>query len=261
MSPVSPFRSTLVAALAALAVLAPATPAGATAAPAAQRPAPATGPGVHADPAPTVDARPGPLRRLADLSARRLLTAGLVAAAKWGTDRPVDDPERERQVLATVARQAGQAGADPRDAVAVFRDQIEASKLVQRALHRRWRADPRQAPTQRPDLAVVRAEINRINGGLVRAIVASEDARAAPLCPLALPAEATRAGRDRAPDPLSGLALAVSLRSVCSRPATTTPVTHDGWRHSDRHRGGRTPSGEAGPKADLASTPGAHPVR
>ncbi|WP_414930950.1 hypothetical protein [Streptomyces sp. Je 1-369] len=43
-----------------------------------------------------------------------------------------------------------------------------ARTLVQRGLFRRWDADPSQAPTERPDLAGVRKEINRVNGELVR---------------------------------------------------------------------------------------------
>ncbi len=164
----------------------------------------------------------GALRPLAELSARRLRTADLVAAAKWGAGHPnddVDDPGRERQVLAAVARQAGEIGGDPVATVAVFRDQIEANKLVQRALHRRWRAAPASAPTERPDLARVRAEIDRINGGLVRAIAASEPARTAPLCPVALLSEAARA-----PGPGAGRArTAWPSHAACARCAHHHP--------------------------------------
>ncbi|MBB5935343.1 gamma subclass chorismate mutase AroQ [Streptomyces zagrosensis] len=158
------------------------------------------------------------LRPLAELSARRLLTADLVAAAKWGTESPIDDPERERQVLKAVARQAREVGADPKATVGIFRDQIEANKLVQRALHRRWQADPSQAPTEPTDLAAVRAEINRVNGGLVRAIATSEPARTAPLCDVVLLTAGVRTRQEQALDPVHTLALARSLRSVCAPP-------------------------------------------
>ncbi|WP_232544427.1 gamma subclass chorismate mutase AroQ [Streptomyces buecherae] len=216
-------RAVLIGALAVLALAA--VPRAATAAPAyGHGPAPAVRAALgaetsnHAPPAPALAGPRGALRPLAELSARRLLTADLVAAAKWGTGQPIDDPERERQVLAAVARQADEVGGDPVGTVTVFRDQIEANKLVQRALHRRWRAAPDQAPTERPDLARVRAEINRINGGLVRAIAASERARTAWLCPVALLPEAARAHRDQALDGPRGVALARALRSVCAPP-------------------------------------------
>ncbi|WP_369356007.1 chorismate mutase [Streptomyces sp. cg2] len=181
----------------------------AVAAPATGDARPAVGP-VGAAPAPA-----GPLRPLAALSADRLATADLVAAAKWGTGSPIDDPVREREVLAAVAAQARQSGADPEATVRIFRDQIEASKLVQRGLHRRWAADPAQAPTSRPDLARVRAEINRINAELVRAIAATPQARTAPGCVPRLTVTALRVGHERHLDLLHAAGLARSLRSVC----------------------------------------------
>ncbi|MEU5209095.1 chorismate mutase [Streptomyces sp. NPDC020742] len=158
----------------------------------------------------------GPLRPLVTLSAERLATADLVAAAKWGTDSPIDDPARERQVLDAVAEQARQVGADPAATVRIFRDQIEANKVVQRGLHRRWTADPDTAPTARPDLGEVRKEINRINTALVRAVADSAGARSAPSCrPLLVAAEA-RVRHERHLDALHSLALARSLRSACA---------------------------------------------
>ncbi|MEU5001961.1 chorismate mutase [Streptomyces sp. NPDC021622] len=155
------------------------------------------------------------LHPLADLSAQRLATADLVAAAKYGTDSPIDDPAREKQVLDDVARQAREVGADPEVTVRIFRDQIEANKVVQRALHHRWDADPSQAPTERPDLAEVRKEINRVNGELVRAIAASPSARTAPYCGGLLTAAAVHVRHDRHLDALHTAALERALRSVC----------------------------------------------
>ncbi|MEW1751791.1 chorismate mutase [Streptomyces angustmyceticus] len=158
----------------------------------------------------------GRLDPLAALSAERLATGDLVAAAKWGTGSPVDDPAREREVLDAVAREAREQGADPAMTVRVFRDQIEASKIVQRGLHRRWDADPGQAPAGRPDLSEVRKEINRINGALVRALAGSARARSAPSCAPLLAAAAVQVRRVRHLDGLHTAALARSLRSVCA---------------------------------------------
>ncbi|KUL38420.1 chorismate mutase [Streptomyces sp. NRRL F-4489] len=157
----------------------------------------------------------GQLRALVALAAERLATADPVAAAKWGTGSPIDDPAREQQVLADVAAQARALGADPDATVRVFRDQIEASKLVQRGLHRRWTADPAQAPTTRPDLAQVREEINRINGELVRALAASPRARTAPGCTPRLAADALQLSHRHHLDALHTAGLARALRSVC----------------------------------------------
>ncbi|MFC9241638.1 chorismate mutase [Streptomyces decoyicus] len=157
----------------------------------------------------------GRLGPLAGLSAERLATGDLVAAAKWGTGGPIDDPAREQEVLDAVADQARRLGADPAAMVRIFRDQIEAGKVVQRGLHRKWHADPAQAPTTRPDLNEVRKEINRINGELVRAIARSPHARSAPYCAPLLTVAAAQVRHERHLDGLHTVALARSLRSVC----------------------------------------------
>nr|WP_202121624.1 chorismate mutase [Streptomyces sp. BA2] len=158
------------------------------------------------------------LHPLVDLAARRLATADLVAAAKYGTSSPIDDPAREQQVLDDVARQARELGADPEATVRIFRDQIEASKVVQRELHRRWDADPSQAPgpDERPDLAEVRKEINRVNGELVRGIADSPAARAARSCRGLVTVAGVRVRHERQLDLLHSVALGRALPSVCA---------------------------------------------
>ncbi|MGW2414308.1 chorismate mutase [Streptomyces tubercidicus] len=200
-------RSALIAGAAATVLLTGVT--GAVAAP------PAPSPATTAPAAATAHSPYGQLRPLAALSAERLATADLVAAAKWGTGSPVDDPAREREVLNSVAEQARQLGADPAATVRIFRDQIEANKVVQRGLHRRWDANPAQAPTARPDLGQVCKEINRVNGELVRALADSPSARSAPYCAPLLTVAADRVRHERQMDGLHTSALARSLRSVC----------------------------------------------
>ncbi|WP_413811541.1 chorismate mutase [Streptomyces sp. OE57] len=161
----------------------------------------------------------GTLWPLVDLSAQRVLVADEVAAAKWGTDSPIDDPAREREVLEAVARQAEELGADPVATSRIFRDQIEAGKAVQRGLYSRWDADPSQVPTERPDLDRVRLEINRINGELVRAIADSAAVRESRSCVGHLTAGTAAVVHGRHLDPLHTVALGRSLPSVCERGA------------------------------------------
>ncbi|GAA1916053.1 chorismate mutase [Streptomyces durmitorensis] len=156
------------------------------------------------------------LHPLVDLAAQRLATADLVAAAKYGTGSPVDDPAREKQVLDDVARQARELGADPEATVRIFRDQIEANKVVQRELHRRWDADPSQVPAEKPDLGEVRKEINRVNGELVRGIADSAAARSAPSCRGLVTVAGVRVRHERQLDLLHTVALERALRSVCA---------------------------------------------
>jgi chorismate mutase len=159
---------------------------------------------------------PTALHPVAELSAERLATADLVAAAKWGTGSPIDDPAREQQVLDSVAAQAQQLGADPDEVRRIFRDQIEANKIVQRGLFQRWTDHPDQAPTTRPDLAVVRQEINRINTALVQALADTAEARAVPTCHPELAFAAVQVHHEDRLDALHTRALVRSLRSVCA---------------------------------------------
>lgn len=156
------------------------------------------------------------LRPIAELSADRLATADLVAASKWGTDKPIDDPERERIVLDTVRKQALEAGADPEETVRIFRDQIEANKLVQRGLYRLWTADPAKAPVERPDLSQVREEINRINTALVRAIADSENARSSAHCRGVLAVSAFQVRQEKGLDRLHTRGLLRAVPSGCA---------------------------------------------
>ncbi|MFD9903310.1 chorismate mutase [Streptomyces sp. NPDC059063] len=214
----SPVGRLLVACGAAAALVAGGTPLAAASTP---RPArtPAASfahPRPYAHEAPYAHPRPyARLHAVAALSAERLATADLVAAAKYGTGSPIDDPAREQQVLDTVARLAREAGGDPEATVRIFRDQIEANKVVQRALHRRWDADPSTAPTERPDLGRVREVINRINGDLVRAIAASAPARGAPHCSGTLTAAVVHVRHEQRLDALHAPALVRAVRSVC----------------------------------------------
>lgn len=53
--------------------------------------------------APAVAADRHTLVPLVDLAAQRVLVGDKVAAAKFGTDQPIDDPAREQQILDSVA--------------------------------------------------------------------------------------------------------------------------------------------------------------
>ena len=106
------------------------------------------------------------------LVVERLLVTDGVAAAKFGSGSSVDDPEREERLLDQVRAQSGAAGVDPDLAVAFMRDQITASKVVQRGLLTRWAAWPDEAPTASPDLRTVRERLDRLTTDLLRELAA-----------------------------------------------------------------------------------------
>ncbi|MEQ1911860.1 MAG: gamma subclass chorismate mutase AroQ, partial [Vicinamibacterales bacterium] len=75
-----------------------------------------------------------PLDRLLSLIVERLMVAPDVARTKWNTHAPIEDLAREQQIISAVG--AGASGYNvPRDtAERFFRGQIDASKVVQRAM-------------------------------------------------------------------------------------------------------------------------------
>ncbi|MFE6621661.1 chorismate mutase [Streptomyces sp. NPDC057740] len=157
------------------------------------------------------------LTPLTDLFAERLLLADKVAAAKYGTDKPIDDPVRERQILDDVATRATGLGLDPDGVKAVFRDQIEANKLVQRGLYARWDAHPEERPTERPDLVKeVRPQLDRITTELLRALHDTGRLRTSPSCEPRLAVAAVRSAYGHELDALHVEGLVRALPSVCA---------------------------------------------
>jgi chorismate mutase len=116
----------------------------------------------------------GPLGPLTDLVIRRLQVSDQVAAAKFGTGLPIDDPVREKQELAVVRQSALSLGISPDAAVSFFQQQINASKVVQHGLFDRWTAHPDQAPTSRPDLGTIRTELDQLTTELLQQLVAQQ---------------------------------------------------------------------------------------
>ncbi|KUL25939.1 chorismate mutase [Streptomyces regalis] len=169
-------------------------------------------------PAPVRAAAVAPgLTPLTDLFAERLLVADKVAAAKYGTDKPIDDPVREQQILDDVAARATGLGLDPAAVQAVFRDQIEANKLVQRGLYARWDAHPEERPTERPDLVKeVRPVLDRITTQLLEALQDTQRLRTSPSCEPRLGVAAVRSAYGHELDALHVRGLVRALPSVCA---------------------------------------------
>ncbi|MFD3503517.1 chorismate mutase [Streptomyces sp. NPDC058676] len=172
-------------------------------------------PAVAAPPVRVATVAPG-LTPLTDLFAERLLLADKVAAAKYGTDKPIDDPAREQQVLDDVAARAAGLGLDPDAVSAVFRDQIEANKLVQRGLYTRWDTHPEQRPSERPDLVKeVRPALDLITTQVLAALQETERARASASCEPRLSVAAVRSAYGHDLDLLHLAGLGRALPSVC----------------------------------------------
>jgi chorismate mutase len=161
----------------------------------------------------------GPLGELTGLAVQRVQVADLVAAAKFGTPAPIDDPAREQQVLDTVRTKATELGLNPENAATFFRAQIEANKLVQRGLYARWTEHPEEVPSRRPDLGTeVRPILDRLTTDILAELKDTEQLRHPSLkCEI----QATIAERSAVVlhrlDRLHENALAEAMRTVCSK--------------------------------------------
>jgi chorismate mutase len=153
---------------------------------------------------------------LTDVSAERAQVGNLVAAAKFGTSAPIDDPVREQVLLDNVREQSIRLGIDPEVSVAIFRDQIEANKIVQRGLYELWTAHPELAPTERPDLVgEVRPILDRITTELLEQIKATQGVRTHPSCAPRLTVTRVVVSHLRDLDALHRTALQRAVASVC----------------------------------------------
>jgi chorismate mutase len=159
----------------------------------------------------------GPLGPLTDLAVRRILLGDKVAAAKFGTSQPIDDPVREQQVLDQVATRSTAMGLPPEASVRFFRAQIEANKIVQRGLFRYWTRYPARQPAKRPDLATeVRPQLDRITVEILQQLRATLEIRRP-----SVECGVWRLGAELSADIVHRLdklhrnAVAVSLRPVC----------------------------------------------
>lgn len=153
---------------------------------------------------------------LTELVIQRILVGDDVAASKYFSGKPVDDPVREQQILTSVRASAVQLGIDPDATAAFFQAQIDASKVVQRGLLAYWAAHPEKAPTSGPDLNVIRQKLDTITTQLLAELVRVDHLRRSGLhCDIALVvADATGAARHHL-DPLHRRALRTASAATC----------------------------------------------
>ncbi len=109
--------------------------------------------------------------RLLGLIKERLDVAPEVARTKWNTKAPIEDLPREKQIIDGVATRATEYGLDPKVAGAFFAGQIEASKVVQRALHAEWTAKAQPPFVQVADLGKdIRPVLDRLTPAMMKAL-------------------------------------------------------------------------------------------
>jgi len=169
-----------------------------------------------APPAAVVHRAPVRLDGLTELVIRRIEVGDEVAASKYFSGKPVEDPVREQQIIDSVRQSAVQLGIDPDSTADFFRAQIEASKVVQRGLLARWAADPSSAPTSGPDLDAVRQELDELTTGLLTELVRVDHVRRTGVaCDISLLVATTAGAIEHHFDRLHRQALATGVATVC----------------------------------------------
>jgi cyclohexadienyl dehydratase len=168
--------------------------------------------------------------RVVDLVARRLLLMPEVAAAKRAADLPIDAPAREEAVYASARAAASRVGLAPEPYVDLVRAEVEAAKIVQRAVlagdaSGAGRATDGAIGPPTPDQAKTRLDsqlrpaIDRIDRAIRAALVAAAPLRmSVERLARALRADAAVPGFDDAPAGLLARALA---RIPAAMPAQT----------------------------------------
>jgi len=101
----------------------------------------------------------------------RLAMSRMVARAKWNSGAPLDDPEREQEILEYASNEAASVGIPEAMARDFFQDQFNAGKLLQRRLHEEWQRTGQQSFTYAPDLYNdMRPVLDRLTAQLIAAL-------------------------------------------------------------------------------------------
>ncbi|WP_166903841.1 chorismate mutase [Mycobacterium sp. DL440] len=158
---------------------------------------------------------PSPLRPLVDAAAQRLQTADPVAANKFRAGGPIEDQQREQQVIDATIAEAGSRHIDPAYVGEVFRDQIDATVAVEYGLFSQWKLDPATAPADAPDLAASRTTIDALNHTMVNEIADQWPVLHSAACRADLVSAADAVASARNLDPLYRRALDHATRSYC----------------------------------------------
>jgi chorismate mutase len=153
-------------------------------------------------------------------SAKRIAVAREVALAKWDNGTPVEDVERETQVIETAVVAARQRGLSEKFVASFFRAQIEANKTVQYGLLAEWYRAGRAPTHSSINLKeAIRPKLDELQTRLLDDLTSTSAIRQSDDCH----AETSAAvgvylkGEGREMSPLESVALDRSLSSFCTR--------------------------------------------
>ncbi|MHC6226035.1 chorismate mutase [Pseudomonas sp. X10] len=168
---------------------------------------------------PITEPAPEELKSLLATINERLEIADLVALTKWDSAKPIQDSDRESQVIANAQQQAVRFGVGKDDIVQLLAAQIEANKLVQYGLLAEWQTAGKAPETKRPDLKnQIRPLLDELQNRLLEQYAKFSPFRANPACSTWL----NQARPRLASDHLHELALIRATGELCtgSKPHT-----------------------------------------
>jgi chorismate mutase len=159
---------------------------------------------------------PSPLTELVDAAAQRLQVTESVAAFKWNSHGPIEDPSRVQQELTKLAGDASAQHIDPNYVTQIFGDQINATEAIEYSRFADWKLDPGHAPAGAPDLSASRSAIDALNQTMLTQVVVNWDLLHSPVCTAQLNAARSDVIGARQLDTLYQQALALATRSYCA---------------------------------------------
>lgn len=161
----------------------------------------------------TANAAPATLEPLLNSIAERLAIADQVALSKWDSHKPVEDKQREEEVIASVVAQAPAYKLDPTAAERFFSAQIEANKLVQYSRLASWHVIGNAPDSPRPDLAgTIRPQLDQLQKRLLQQLADFNAERSNPQCPQWV----AQAVHHSYHDPLTRIAMSRATGELCT---------------------------------------------
>ncbi|TDV60588.1 chorismate mutase [Pseudomonas sp. LP_7_YM] len=156
---------------------------------------------------------PAALSPLIEAMGQRLAIANDVAQSKFYSGKPVQDTERERQVIANAQAQAAAYKLDKSDVRLFMTAQIEANKMVQYARLAQWHADAQ--PPEQPSTSLttgIRTRLDTLQPVLMEKYAAFVPYRKDPACQRWVQADIER----QTADPTLVTALQRAASNLCA---------------------------------------------
>ncbi|UVM72970.1 chorismate mutase [Pseudomonas alvandae] len=158
---------------------------------------------------------PEALTPLLNAIGERLLIADQVALSKWDSGKPVEDRQREREVIAAAVAQAPVYKLSGETVEAFFAAQIEANKFIQYVNLSDWALEGKAPDLPRPDLVgEIRPKLDRLQKRLLQQLADFAPYRTDPQCPQWL----ARATHHNKQHPIHRLALIRATAGLCISP-------------------------------------------